>query len=158
MRRTKVNMGSGTRHSRHPLVVIDTREQLPYRFPNAVTRTLKTGDYSLLGFEDRIAIERKSKSDAYRSLGKGRERFLREIQRLSKLDYAAIVIESDLSGFLQQPLFSHLSPNSAIGSLLSWSVRYHVHVFFAGDRRHGKNLTRELLLRFWRLNEGASRG
>jgi len=140
------------------LVAIDTREQLPYRFPNAITGTLTTGDYSLVGFEDRIAIERKTKSDAYRSLGRGRARFQREVQRLAQLDYAAIVIESDLSGFLQQPLFSRLSPNSAIGTLLSWSVQYGIHTFFAGDRRRGNNLTRQLLMKFWSFNERAARG
>ena len=37
-----------------PPVVVDTREQRPYLFADSVRGTLRTGDYSLLGYEDRI--------------------------------------------------------------------------------------------------------
>ena len=133
-----------------PVVVIDTREQRPYHFEQSVVLTLGTGDYSLLGMEDRVAIERKSKSDAYSSLGVGRERFQRELVRLAGYDYGAIVIEASLEDFLVAPQFSGLKPKAALCSLLAWSVRYGVHVFFAGDRRHGNALTAQLLEKFWR--------
>ena len=72
------------------IVAVDTREQKPYRFPHSEVKTLATGDYSIVGLEDQVAIERKSKEDAYSSLGQGRDRFERELERLSKFDYAAI--------------------------------------------------------------------
>lgn len=127
------------------IIAIDTREQLPYAFPGAEVRTLPTGDYSLIGLEDRVAIERKSKADAYGSLGQGRARFRREWERLAQLDYAAVVIEDTLPGFLQRPAHSKMSPASAVGTLLAWSVRYRVPVFFAGDRAHAQALTGKLL-------------
>ncbi len=126
-------------------IAIDTREQLPYEFPGAVVKTLPTGDYSVVGLEDRVAVERKTKADAYGSLGQGRARFRREWERLAELDYAAVVIESSLPGFLHRPPHSKMSPRAAIGSLLGWSVRYRVPVFFAGDRDHGQALTGKLL-------------
>ncbi len=43
-------------------IVIDSREQRPYQFPGAVVKTLPTGDYSIVGLTDRVAIERKSKA------------------------------------------------------------------------------------------------
>lgn len=132
-----------------PPIVIDTREQRPYQFAGAVVKRLKSGDYSLVGFEDRVAVERKSQSDAYNSLGRRRARFRREIQRLGHLDYAAIVVEDSLHGFLRPPAYSRVNPRIAIGLLLEWSVRYRVPVFFAGDREHGRALTRKLLRNYW---------
>ena len=136
-----------------PVIAVDSREQLPYEFPTFRVQGLVTGDYSIVGLEDRIAIERKTVADAYKSLGHGRARFRSEVERLAQLDYAAIVIETTLPGFLQRPPFSRMSPKSAIGTLLSWSVRYGVPVFIAGDRRHGQALTRSLLEQYWKIHQ-----
>ena len=116
------------------VIAIDTREQRPYEFPGAEVCTLPTGDYSIVGLTDRVTIERKSKADAYSSLGHGRARFRRELERLALFDYAAIVVEDTVPGFMKRPPHSKMNPRSAIGSLLAWSVRYRVPVFFAGDR------------------------
>ena len=56
------------------VVAVDTREQKPYRFQRSEVKTLQSGDYSIVGLEDRIAIERKTKTDAYAPLGQGRAR------------------------------------------------------------------------------------
>ena len=134
------------------IVAVDTREQKPYKFPRFQVKTLATGDYSIIGLEDKIAIERKTKEDAYSSLGRGRARFERELERLSKFDYAAIVIEASLPDFLQAPAFSQMNPKSAAASILAWSVKYRVCIFFAGDRRHGNALTKQLLEKYWRYH------
>jgi len=78
-------------------VVCDSREQLPYRFDRwAGVRifrgTLPTGDYSLAGYEDRLAVERKSLEDLLGCLTFGRERFERELRRAGDLglDFAVL--------------------------------------------------------------------
>lgn len=139
-------------------VVIDSREQQPYEFPGSVVKGLATGDYSIQGFEDRVAIERKSLQDAYASLGGGRKRFERELQRLSKLSYAAIVIESTLEEFLKGPAFSQMNPKAAVNSIIAWSVKYRVCVFFAGNRILGKALTYRLLEKFLKYAEEKPHG
>ena len=131
-------------------IAVDTREQRPYRFPRSVVQTLTTGDYSIVGLEDCVAIERKSKQDAYSSLGASRPRFERELQRLSELDYAAVVIEASLPAFLVPPPFSRLRSRSAISTALAWSVKYDVPFYFAGDRKHGQALVLNLLKYYWR--------
>lgn len=141
------------------VVAVDTREQKPYRFPRSEVKTLPTGDYSIVGLEDQVAVERKSKEDAYSSLGQGRARFERELERLSAFDYAAIVVETTLPDFLKAPVFSQMNPKAAMNSILAWSVKYRVCVFFGGDRRHGNALTCRLLEKYWRyrherLHEG----
>ncbi|MBU1074438.1 hypothetical protein KKG45_14450 [bacterium] len=131
-------------------IAVDTREQQPYQFDGAEVVTLTTGDYSIVGLEDRVTIERKSKADAYGSLGQGRARFRREFERLAEFDYAVVVVEDTVPGFLHRPAHSKMNPRAAIGSLLAWSVRYRVPVFFAGDREHGRALTRKLLQMYWK--------
>ena len=135
-------------------VVIDTREQLPYEFEDSIIRTLQTGDYSLFGYEDQITVERKTKADAYGTIGKGRTRFIKELERLREIDYSAIVVEASLSNFVEPPRFSQLNPKSAINSLLAWSIRYGVHIYFADNRIMGNLLTVRILERYWKkLNE-----
>jgi ERCC4-type nuclease len=133
-------------------IVVDTREQRPYKFKDAVTKTLKTGDYSILGMENKIAVERKSKQDIYGSMGKARVRFKREIERLSKYDYSAIVIESDLKHLLIAPAFSHMNPRSVVNSLISWSIKYGIFVYFASDRKHARGLTYRILEKYWKTH------
>ena len=120
--------------AQEPVIVVDTREQKPYRFTRCQVKTLTTGDYSLVGLEDRVAIERKSAADLAGSLGSGRARFQRELERLAQLDYAAIVVEASLRQLLQPLLFSRMHPKAVVNSMLAWSVQYRMPVFFAGDR------------------------
>ena len=96
----------------------------------------------------------RGSTGAYASLGQGRARFKRELERLSRLDYAAIVIEASLPNFLKAPAFSRMNPKAAVNSLIAWSVKYNVHLFFAGDRRHGHALTRQLLQKYLHYHDG----
>jgi ERCC4-type nuclease len=137
-----------------PEIRIDPREKLPYDIPGAKIRFLDAGDYGVETSRGWGVIERKTKTDAYRSLGHMRERFRCEFERLAALDYAAVVVECSLPDFMIPPPFSELHPSAAIGTLLSWSVRYRVPVFFAGDRERGQWLTKYLLTRYAWYAEG----
>jgi len=158
-------------------VAIDTREQSPYGFFNlpfggdgrrlVVERkviTLSAGDYSICkpDMTGRIAIERKSLPDLFGTLGKGRERFCRELERFREYDYAAVVIEADWKEICN-PFSSRanwrakMSPRSVFGTLLAWTQahvteksRYpYVHWFTAGNRRMAEVITFGLLERFY---------
>jgi len=136
-------------------IAIDSREKKPYTFKgyNSKIVTLKTGDYSIIGMENILSIERKSKQDAYQSLGQGRARFRKELIRLSELKYAAIVIESTMKDFMVKPQYTRMNPKSVVNSILAWSVRYNVCVFFADDRIYGEAIVRQLLDKFFKYNE-----
>ena len=114
------------------------------------TATLATGDYSIAGAESLIAIERKSLDDLIGSLTSGRERFERELHRGKALDYFAIVIEARLSDLSNGRYQSKMNPRAAIQSLLAFSVRYGLPIFFAENRDYGQRLTESLLLKFAR--------
>jgi ERCC4-type nuclease len=80
-------------------IVVDTREQAPLRFGAwpTVAAGLRTGDYSIEGFEDRVAVERKGLSDLFTCVGRERPRFERELVRLAAMDYGAVVLEATLA-------------------------------------------------------------
>jgi len=130
---------------------------MPYEFAVSKVKTLKTGDYSIVGQEDQVAIERKTLADAYSSLGRQRRRFRLEVERMQELTYAAIVIEADLRSFLEPAVFSRVNPRAALGSLLAWAVAYGIGIFFAGDRKHGNDITLRLLEQFWLKQLGGKR-
>ena len=140
-------------------ILIDSREQKPYNLPNSKIVTLPHGDYSIEGAGNYgITIERKTHEDIYGCIAQSRARFERELEHLARYKYAAIVIETDLPRFLTPPPYSGVHPKSAIGSVLAWSVKYRLPVFFAGSRRHGQALTRKLLEKFWQYSQEVGDG
>jgi len=134
-------------------ILIDTREQLPYEFPGAVRATLKTGDYSVAGFEDRVAVERKSFDDLFNTLRtvKSRQRFRRECERLAEFDYSAIVIESDVETIKAGHPISALEPAAVLNTLFSWSIRFDLNVWFSGNRENAEATTYRLLWHFVKI-------
>ncbi len=134
------------------VILSDTRENLPYTFKGyncEVKRAgLKTGDYSIEGYENEICIERKSKADLYSSLGKGRERFEREFERMSKTEYKALVIEASLSSCLMGSEYSLMQPSAVINSCVSWGIRFNVQIYFADTRQLAECLVYRIMEKF----------
>ena len=132
------------------VVVVDTREQLPFDFGPGVpteVRGLPTGDYSVAGFEDRIALERKSLSDLLGCVGQGRDRFTRALERLARLDYPALVLECPLRAVAggDPNQRSHVHPRAAIGSLIAWATRLRIPVWPARTRSEAAGLALDFL-------------
>ncbi len=135
-------------------IIIDTREQRPYTYPGATRATLATGDYSVEGYESRITVERKSFVDLLGCIGRSRARFKRELERLSAFDYAAIVIEASLDDILMGHELSKVAPASTVNSLIKWSIKYGVYIYFAGDRDNGEAITYRILQHFVKWVDG----
>jgi DNA excision repair protein ERCC-4 len=148
-------------------VVIDSREQANYTFQGlradakqlcrplvvqTVVRGLRSGDYSLAGHENAIAIERKSLSDLYGTLGKGRDRFERELARLAEMRLAVVMVEASWHEILTSPPDrSRLNPKTVHRSVIAWQQRFpNVHWWTAGDRRLAEITTFRILERWWR--------
>ena len=133
------------------MIKIDTREQIPYQFENpSKVGTLSCGDYSITGLENHIAIERKELNDLIGCLTTGRERFERVLYKARALDYFALVIEASLSDLANGNYQSRMGSKSAIQSLLAFSVRYRLPIFFAENREYGERITESLLLKYCR--------
>lgn len=133
-------------------VVIDTQEKKPYTFEKygctCINKSLKTGDYSLLGMENEVTIERKTLSDLVRSLGQGRERFEKEFTRMQAFKYPVLIIESSLKNLTKPFKYSKMTPAEIINSLLSWSIKYGVCIFFGCNRELSENLAFRILEKY----------
>jgi len=136
-------------------ILIDSREKLPFEFKDyKVERgTLTTGDYSVAGLQHCIAVERKSLDDLIMCVGVERERFEKEVQRLLAYETRAIVVESSWSNLEFGGWRSRVSPDAAVGSVLSWITRG-IPILMAGDRTRAARCTGRLLFlaarRRWR--------
>ena len=132
-------------------IKIDTREQQPYEFENlSEVGTIPIGDYSICGLENHIAIERKELNDLIGCLTTDRDRFERELFKGRSLDYFGLVIECSLSDLANGHYRSQMGPKSAIQSLLAFSVRYRLPIFFAESREYGQRVTESLLVKYGR--------
>lgn len=119
------------------LVLIDSREGDPLRFPASRVATLRVGDYAPAGLEGELAIERKSHADLAGCCGQGRDRFRAQLERLAALPRGGhLVLEPSVDAILMGPMLvtSRISPKVILQTLLSWSVELRVPVWFAGDR------------------------
>lgn len=119
-------------------IVIDNREQLPLdftRWPDVLTEfgTLNAGDYSLAGLEDKFGLERKSIPDLVASLTSGRERMVRELERLRGYDFAAIVVEGTLEQIANHDYRSRTNPESILQTIAAWHVRYGIPTLWCGS-------------------------
>jgi DNA excision repair protein ERCC-4 len=143
------------------VIAVDTREQRPLDFPGfaVMRKTLPTGDYSMQGFEDRIAIERKSKTDAWGCVADGRARFERCLGRLGQLERAAVVIECSLSEFQVPPArVERVNAAMAVGSYLSWMVQFRVPVIWCDNREFAARVVVRLLASFYKHLRGENNG
>lgn len=142
-------------------IVVDTREQTPFEFPSVVpieVKKLDAGDYSVIGYEDKISIERKSEDDFVQSITRDYVRFEAELERLEKYAFCAIVVESTL-GRINTHAYTApgVDPKTVITRAALICVRG-VPVFFAGPHRAlSMGWTLRLLKFWWRRRRDAER-
>jgi DNA excision repair protein ERCC-4 len=146
-----------TIHPSDITIVVDSREQRPLDFsPLGIKTTsgsLATGDYSVRGLEAYCAIERKSLPDLLQCVGRERERFDKECQRLLAYPCRAIVVESSWIELQAGGWRSHVKPEAAVGSVLGW-VAMGLPIIMAGTREQAATFTARILFiaarRRWR--------
>jgi len=122
------------------IMVVDTREQKPLFKPKPwiVEAGLNSGDYSIQGFETVITIERKSIPDLLGTLGKGRIRFEKELNRMSEYKWKGLLIEGLENDVYQPNDFSSMHPNSIYHSLAAIETKWGVGIYYAKDKKHAR--------------------
>ena len=116
-------------------LVIDTREQQPlFQRPqkglNIVHAKLDNGDYSVLGFEDQIFIERKKLSDLLSYIGKERKATVGKLSRVKDFAFKGLIIEVDeynIYDRLAYPMMSKMTKEMVEAFLLSFDIRFGGH-------------------------------
>ena len=122
-------------------IIEDTRETLPLSFAKfkdvEVIRTkLDAGDYSIVGFQNKISFERKSVGDAVSTLIGGHQRFLRELERMKSYEERYILIEHSptvLYNYCATHGWQHKF-DIVIQSLLAYAHHYNCRVRFCKNR------------------------
>jgi len=140
------------------VIITDSREQCPWLFtsiippPKIIIQGLKTGDYSIQGGENSgIVVERKSIPDLFGSVGKGRNRLKSEFQRMAEYQYAAIILERSFASIIKNPPENtQMLPKAVFQTLISWSIKYGVHVWPAEDRIMAEKICYSLFSKFWK--------
>jgi ERCC4-type nuclease len=130
-----------------PVVLVDTREKDPFALcenhPNWIKgerrATLKTGDYSVEGMEDLLALERKSLADLVACTVSYRQRFLAACERLAGFAWKAILVEAtleDIKGGIERfDVPSDVHPNAVCGTLDAIEARFGIPVIYASRFR-----------------------
>lgn len=128
-------------------VIRDTREQQGWDFGahapclGTVSGTLPTGDYTLRGYEDILAIERKG-STAEFSQNVVQDRFEREMERLEAFKYPFVVLEFTLDDLASFPANSgiprriwptlRITAQFLLKRLIELEVQYRTRFILAG--------------------------
>lgn len=136
-------------------IIVDTREKSPViselqtNVP-IVHKALKYGDYSVVGLETFITIERKSAGDFLMCLGTGRKRFTKQIDKLQKVKHPFLLVEDSLFNILHPLKYGSLmSPQSVWGSILAIQTRTNISVMFIKRKWLLQRWLIEVLLSGW---------
>jgi ERCC4-type nuclease len=122
------------------VVICDTREQQPLFSPCewVVRKKLDVGDYSIVGMESMITVERKSLADLYGTIGQGYDRFERELKRAVTYRWKGLVIESEEGDIYNNAdVYSSIHPN-LVYQVLASLESHHWHVYAAKNRARAR--------------------
>jgi len=116
------------------ILIVDTREQRPFFDPPPSglvlqKKALKHGDYSIYGFEDKVTIERKKMSDLMSYIGSERDRTVAKLNAMADLDFKALVVEENWDDLFLPKAYSRLSPATIRQALVSFQLRFGLHIF-----------------------------
>jgi len=125
-------------------IIQDTREQEPFKFNRAIVQGLPFGDYTIVhngkNYINEIVCERKgSVSEIYALTGKERDRFERELQKMTVSRRRFVLCEFDYLELVQNPPPGILEPQSVYGTIISFWTRYNIPFFFMGNRANARN-------------------
>lgn len=130
-------------------IIRDTREKDQHGWSfgeiETIDQKLDTGDYTLVGLEDIICIERKkSPSEVAINIGSDRVRFNKELERMKSFKLAYIICEFSLESLISFPKGSNI-PKSLqakvrvggkflLSTLNSYKDKYNIDVLFCNNR------------------------
>ena len=134
-------------------ILTDTREQRPYRFENyrveSEPAALNCGDYSLKGFQDRVAVERKSLADLIGCLtGSDRTRFEKELARAGSYERFVVVVEASLQDVSGKRYRSAMEPHAVLQSVTAFYIRYGIPFLFCGSREAAEYMTFSIIQKY----------
>lgn len=143
-------------------VIVDNSEKKPWLFPpdadegcvGSTVQSIDTGDYTLLGFENVLCIERKGSTGEI-AQNVTQARFERELERMRAFPVRAVILEFTLEDLLRFPdnsgipqsrrRFIRTTPQFLLKRLLELQHTHDVPFIFAG--RDGRAVALSLFSR-----------
>lgn len=146
------------------IIVQDTREQTPWDFSffgaDQKIKTLKTGDYSIEGFENQFCIERKkSTGELAINLGSKAKQFQAELERMKTFTHKYLVFEFSIATLLSFPLLSgipkhqmkgvRMNANYMVSQLEKFEDKYGIEVYYTENATEANEVAYTLMKRFY---------
>ena len=130
------------------IILVDTREQLPYWSTNRVT--LIVGDYTTKKLLNSFHIERKSLQDLYGTITSGNQRFKAELFRAAwERIQLEVYVEGSRLDFINKnfPKGSDrkFSTDGLDRLIKTFEKKYHLTFYWCKNRQHAKKLVMERL-------------
>lgn len=116
--------------------IVDTREKTPLPLApiREIRKTLGVGDYSVLGLEQIVCVERKSLPDLLACVGTHRRRFERTVHRMLAFPARLLVVEATWDDLEAARWRSQITARQAIGSCQGWMLAG-LPIVMAGNRQ-----------------------
>lgn len=142
-------------------IIIDTREQKPWTFEENTTahHKLDTGDYSIEGLQEIVAIERK-RNVAEVANNITESRFEDVIDRLKKIKYPFVLLEFNLDDVMRYPIGStipkklwskiRITPNFIIKHLLDLELEHNIKIIFCGNSSNAEKIALNIMKRIYK--------
>lgn len=142
-------------------IVVDTREQKPWNFEHYATANhkLDTGDYSIEGLENVLAIERKRNVAEFAN-NITEKRFKDVIERLAKFPHKFILFEFDLNKVMSYPIGSDIpkklwdkikiTPSFILRNITELQIDHNIDIIFCGDSSNAEIIALSIMKKIYR--------
>lgn len=145
-------------------IIQDTREQTPWMFDyeKGIAHeigTLKTGDYTLKGYEDKICIERKGCIEEFaNNLGRDFSRFKRELIRMDDYAHSFIICEFPMRDLVEYPFHkpnkklqtqAKINGRFLMKQIMEIQLEHSVKIIFCGNKFYAIQTAVSLMKRIY---------
>lgn len=144
-------------------IIVDTREQKPWSFDHhaKANHKLDTGDYSIEGLENTLAIERKRNVSEFAN-NITESRFPDVVERLSKIKYSFILFEFDMEHVMNFPIGSNIpkrlwnkiriSPAFLLKHILDLQLHHNIKIIFCGNSDNAEKVALSIMRKVYKEN------
>lgn len=140
-----------------PVIIVDQQEKLPltrYFDPKLVrveSAHLETGDYSLAGATELLAIERKGLGDLLSCITSDRERFMDQMRRLKNYPTRFLIVEATREQIEAEVYSRNVRSSSVVNSLLGVAVRWNICVQYCDGPKEAARMVQWVCLKVAQL-------
>ena len=142
-----------------PVILVDNQEKQPLTRYFDQTKVqvevvhLETGDYSLRGGSDLLAIERKNLKDLLSCVTAERQRFMDQMRRLKNYPSRFLIVEATRATIEAGAYDRDVKPSSIVGTLLGLAVRWNICVVYCKDQKEAAERVQWICLKVAELQK-----